>query len=356
MPDVALVSGFWSQNIGNAYFNVGGKYILEQVLGAEGVRFIQDQPAYCTFHKQSTGNPRNDISLLKYLDVDYVVLQGPMLTKNFRHIWGDAFAEYKKRNIRVILLGAAFFKFSDEEVNAALDFLKEYPPAIITTRDHATYERIQNAAPFTYDGIDSAFFVPDAYKPFKLSIDPYVTLNFDRFPEPTITLDRQPGANDLANGFSWGGHRWDLKIPKLQNWCSHQGKWQAYIGAKLDCRRLPSEIADYRVIRPEHRFNPHVAWKIYKQPNAIASDEPFTYFTVYANTSLTLADRVHACVATLAYGNPAMLFTPSPRSRLFDRLDLSDIRLKPVELAPERLREEKGQLLDFMKKAISQIG
>jgi len=356
MADVALVSGFWGQNIGNAYFNVGGQYILQQAFGTEGVRFIQDQPAYRTFHNQSKGNPRNDVNLLRYLDVDYVVLQGPMLTKNFRHIWSDAFSEYQRRGVRVILLGAAFFKFTDEEFRATLDFLKEFPPVIISTRDRATYELVKDAAPYTYDGIDSAFFAPDAYRPFNLAIEPYITVNFDRFPEPTITLDGPQGANDGTTEYEWGGHYWRLKVPKLQSWCSHKGKWQSYIGAMMDRRRLPTELAGYRVIRPEHRFNPHITWKIYKQPNAVASDEPYTYFTVYANTRLTLADRVHACVATLAYGNPAMLFTPSPRSQLFDRLGLSEIRNRPVELPSDQLLEEKTRLLDFMKDSVRKTG
>lgn len=106
------------------------------------------------------------------------------------------------------------------------------------------------------------------------------------------------------------------------------------------------------ILRPEHRFNPHVTWKIYKQINAVASDEPFTYFNVYAHTVLTLSDRVHACVATLAYGNPAMLFTPSLRSALFDRLGLSEIRQRPVVLDPAQLRLEKDREMEFLRAAV----
>ncbi len=353
MPRVALVSGFWGQNIGNAFFNVGGKFILEQIFGPDSVRFIQDQPAYRTFHNQAKGNPRHDLNLLKYLDVDVVALQGPMLTVNFRHIWADAFAEYKRRNVRVILLGAGLFKFTDEEIRAAREFVGEYPPLLISTRDRETFEAIKDLVPHTYCGIDSAFFAPDACPALPLTIEPYIVLNFDRFPEPTITEGRaaDPDAQRIRN-IQWQGHQWTLATPRIQQWFSLQGKWQAYLGHLLDRRRLPAELSGYKVVRPEHRFNPHVTWKIYKQPNAVASDEPFTYFTIYGNTQLTLADRVHACVATLAYGKPAMLFTPSPRARLFDRLGLSDIRHRPVELSRDRLAEEKDALLAFIRKAV----
>jgi hypothetical protein len=127
------------------------------------------------------------------------------------------------------------------------------------------------------------------------------------------------------------------------------------LGAMLDFRRLPSKIDDYLILRTHHRFNPHITWKIYSQPNAVASDEPFTYFTVYAGSEMTLSDRVHACVATLTYGKPAMLYHPTPRARLFERLDLSSIRQGPVSLNQDRLEEERQAELDFLRSAIEKI-
>jgi len=76
---------------------------------------------------------------------------------------------------------------------------------------------------------------------------------------------------------------------------------------------------------------------------------------VSANTCLTLGDRVHACVITLAYGNPAMLFTPSPRSRLFDRVGLNDIRTKPVTLDLDYLEVERTKEIEFLKNTIASL-
>ena len=53
-PRVALVSGFWGQNIGNAFFNLGGHWVLRQIFGDTQIAFIQDQPGYRTFHRQKT--------------------------------------------------------------------------------------------------------------------------------------------------------------------------------------------------------------------------------------------------------------------------------------------------------------
>lgn len=163
-PRVALVSGFWGQNIGNAFFNVGGKWILEDVFQDGDVAFIQDQPGYRTFHNQARGNPPNDFGLLRYLKVDYIVLQGPMLTQTFRSLWESTFRKLRARGTHIILLSAAFFRYTREEIDAVRAFLREFRPAIISTRDRESYELLSGCSDHLYDGIDSAFFVPDAYQ------------------------------------------------------------------------------------------------------------------------------------------------------------------------------------------------
>ncbi len=353
---VALVSGFWGQNIGNAFFNVGGKWILEQVFPDAIVNFIQDQPGYRTFHDQRKGNPPNDIVLLRFLDIDWLVLQGPLFTVHFRALWEPTFRALRARGTKILLLGAALFRYTPEEVEQTRRFLAEYPPAILCTRDVDTYDALKDVCAWSYSGLDSAFFAPKAYQPFPLQIEPYVTVNFDRFPEPRFRLDGDIALHGTSSHrFRALGHEWSATSPRLLERLADTGKWQAYIGALLDFRRLPNVLAGYRVIRPEHRFNPHVTWKIYQRPGAIASDEPFTYFTVYSNTSLTLSDRVHACAITLAYGKPAMLFNPSPRARLFERLGLARIRQEPVFLPQQQLEAERSAQLAFLHQAMHEI-
>jgi hypothetical protein len=47
-----------------------------------------------------------------------------------------------------------------------------------------------------------------------------------------------------------------------------------------------------------------------------------------------------------------MLFTPSPRSRLFERFDLGNIREAPVTLDEDLLEAEKRAELDFLRGAV----
>jgi Polysaccharide pyruvyl transferase len=348
-PRVALVSGFWGQNIGNAFFNVGGKWILEQIFGQGEVDFIQDQPGYRTFHNPASGNPQNDVGYLQYLDIDYIVLQGPVLSEYIAELWAPTLTALTKRGTKVILTGAAFFKFSDRELAGARRFLDRFPPALISTRDSRSYSILESwdlGLPL-YDGLDSAFFAPKAYSPFKTTGVDYYAFNFDRYPEPTINL----GDNVTQRGvrFEVDGVTWNMSTPKTISRLAHRSKVQAYLGHALDRRKLPSELNGRKIIRPEHRFNPHMSYKIYQHPNAVASDEPWTYFTIYANSRLTLADRVHACVITLAYGKPAMLFTPSPRSVLFERIGCGDIRDRPVSLDPGQLEDERQKELAWLQ-------
>ena len=351
-PRVALVSGHWAQNIGNAFFNIGGKWILEQMFGEGQVEFIQDQPGYRTFHNQLKGNPAGDVEYLRLLDLDYIVLQGPLLTVGFPHLWETTFKALTERGTKIILLGSAFFKFRDAEFAAARAFLERYKPALISTRDSNSYNILKDwdlGVPL-FDGMDSAFFAPKAYSPFKVAGEQYYAFNFDRYPEPTVKLGEMDPQADAS--FEADGAAWNLYTPQMVSKLAHRSKVQAYLGHLLDRRKLPAELNGRMIVRPEHRSNPHMTYKIYQHPNAVCSDEPWTYFTVYANSALTLADRVHACVATLAYGNPAMLFTPSPRAALFERVGAGDIKKHPVRLDMDHLEQERSGQVEWLRAHI----
>lgn len=354
---IALVSGGWGQNIGNAFFNVGGKFVLDSVFSDDRVQYFQDQPGYRTFNKQARGNPKNDVGLLKYLDVDVIVLQGPVFSKHFRRLWGETFKCLKRRGTKIILLSAAMFRYTNEEIEINRAFLAEIEPSILCTRDLPTYEAFKDMVPFSYAGIDSGFFAPEAYKPFSLTLPPFVAVNYDRFPEPWIRIVPE---NDALHGifdseFIALGFKWGLRYPKFLERLAGKGKLQSYFGNMLDWRRLPDKVDGFLIVRPEHRDNPHIGWKVYKHCNSFAWDEPFTYFTVYASSSLTLSDRVHACVATLAYGNAAMMYRHTRRAYLFDRLNLGDIGQRPVRVDQSVLEKEKRELLEFLKNSIQKL-
>lgn len=353
-PRVALVGGQWAQNVGNAFFNLGGEYVLQQVFGPGSVGFFQDQPNYRTLHNKFNGNPKNYVDFVRDLDIDYLVLQGPVLNGWMRVSWEETFKALRAKGVKIILLSCAFFKFRESEISAVKSFLEEYPPALISTRDNRSYEILKDWIPDVpkYNGIDSGFFLNRCVVPFRTRSDsPYVAINFDRYPEPSLSL-QDPGSKYNSRRIEIEGRTYFASVPKFLDKYAHKGKIIGYFADLFDRRKLPGEFDGRRIVRPEHRFFPHVTHKIYRQPNATASDEPWTYINIYANAEFTLSDRVHACVATLAFGHPAMLFTPSPRAALFGRLGLEAIREQLVELDLSRLREEQDAEIAWLREKL----
>jgi hypothetical protein len=352
---IALVSGGWGQNVGNAFFNIGGLHVLRRLFPDHNVQFIQDQPGYWTFNR-SRINPRNYWGLLKYLNIDYIVLQGPVFSLALPKLWDDTLCELYKRGGKVIYLSSSLFRYTDDEVLVAKKFLRKFPPAFMSTRDAVSYDKLKGYCDKSYNGICSAWFVPDVYTPPSLDCDPYIAVNFDRRPEPKIVVSSGAGRHDyVVNHESLS---LDICFPKVIDAFSKNGKASAYIGAFLDRRKLPGSVGGYVLVRPEHRTNPYFNWKIYGRPNGIASDEPYTYFTTYANAELTLTDRVHACLITLAYGKPAMLFTSSPRSHLFARMGLmgrDGIKKVPVLLDKKILENEKSEEIKSLSHIVQSL-
>lgn len=353
-PRVALVGGQWAQNVGNAFFNLGGEYVLSRVFGDDAVGFFQDQPNYRTLHNKHKGNPKNYVDFVQHLDIDYLVLQGPVLNAWMRDSWEDAFRILKAKGVKIILLSCAFFKFRDSEIAAVKKFLEEYPPALISTRDDRTYGIIKDWLPDVpkYDGIDSGFFLNRCVKPFKTRKDsPYMAMNFDRYPEPEI-METMPPEKFKSIPVEIEGKQRYLAVPKFLDKYAHAGKIKGYFADLTDRRKLPEFYEGRMIVRPEHRFFPHVTHKIYRNANSTASDEPWTYINIYANADFTLSDRVHACVATLAFGSPAMLFTPSPRSALFGRVGLEDVKNKMVTLDLDYLHDEQEKEIAWLKTVV----
>ena len=116
MKKVAFIGGYWAPNIGNAFFNLGAEYVLKQVFGEENVTMVFDQPAYITQWNTNKGNPPWAIDYWSHLNVDYVVLLGPVITKAFLNIWKPTLDKLKERGIGYMILSAGMMKYDDEVI------------------------------------------------------------------------------------------------------------------------------------------------------------------------------------------------------------------------------------------------
>lgn len=341
MTSIGLVHGFWGQNVGNAFFNLGGAHLLEEA--GHDVKLTRDQPAYATFRNEAKGNYANSFDLIGHLDVELVVLQGPLFTRNFLNIWEPTLRLLKRRGIEWAALACAFRSYTREEERVAAEAFKIHRPLFLSTRDSASSERLRNLEPSTRSGVCSAFFLNKAYQPAGISeVAPYVAFTFDHFPEPTLVEGEGP--------IRFAGKQFQPDFPKIGLAAARRTKAHAMASRLLDRRKMPTDIAGRTILRPDHRTSPHLPAKIYRAPNAVASDEPWTYLSVYAGAELTYSDRVHACVAALSYGNQAMLFNPTTkRSSLFDAVGAEQIAEKPVAVSQSRLDEEYGNAVEFLR-------
>lgn len=348
---VAYIGGYWSTNVGNGFFNLGADYVLKQVFGNDNVNMVADQSAFVPGWKRAKGNIPWAVNYWEHLDVDYVVLLGPILSRIFLPIWKETLDKLKARGIRYMILSAGMMKYDDAVIEEIKAYFKENPPYVITTRDRKMYETFKDSVPHIYDGICYAFFVPDAYKPFKTDFGKTIAVNFDKIDEPRIFLDQPDQKADKT--FEFDGHRFGMRFQGLSGLGLKTDRFTdaiIYALSPLPRGKRPDTLGEYTILRPDHRFNPMFIRKVYRYANSFCADIPHTYANIYANADLTVSDRVHACALTLAYGNSAYLLAKTGRDGLLSRVGAEEITDHPVRIDLENLKKEKNQLLAWLKQ------
>lgn len=342
MPTAALAFGYWSQNIGNAFFQVGGHALLERVFGRDGVTLIQDVPAHWTLNRKARGNPERWWDVTSKVKADYVFFQGPSLDRNVHQALDATFGALADRGVEPVLLSTGFMEYSSEEAMVARELISRHRIRHVITRDQRTFDTLGSVASFS--GIDSAFFLPWALKPATLTGPPYIALAFERMVEPVATIEAIVGSSG-----SGGRSLRSSAVDRILNASGQKSQALAYLVQAFGPRAVRNSYGGLDVVRPVHRTNPaHVA-KMFRHVNAIASDEPYTYCSVYANATLTLTDRVHACVATLAFGGRAMMLFPTGRNALLERVGVQFPMNEPISIDPAYLAEERNSELDYLR-------
>jgi hypothetical protein len=348
---IGVLAGYWSTNIGNSFFQLGALHVLQKALPQDDVFLINDQPGYWNRRK---GNPPTSLVLAECLKLDFVVLSGPVFKPEFPQILGQTLRRLHQRDVGIVVLSAGMMDYSPAAIRDYRRWISDSPPVVFTTRDSETYERLQDLARFSYDGIDTAFFVSDLHRASRLELGDYIVFNFDKWPEPDITISEVSDRNSGKTGFQFQSKHWDLRFPRIRTGLANRFWFYRYVDAFLP-ERLASEVGGFKIIRTEHRFNPTLIRKTYKGSSSFSSDIPQSYLDLYANCAATFSNRVHACVASMAYGNEAMLFSHTPRARLLERVGAETIRSRPTGVDPERISQEKAGLIEFLRGAFAQL-
>jgi hypothetical protein len=349
---IAHILGGWSQNIGNAFFQLGGLWALQKAAPDAEVVLIGEKPGYPSYWNLRGGNPANSMDVTQYLDVDYIILMGPIFRPETEKIWGPSLERLMANGTRLILLGIGAMQYASDDLQRYQTFLKRYKPFILTSRDSLTCQNLGGLADHAYDGIDMGFFVPEVYAPKSRLQDTrdLAVLNFDMMPEPRITLDDKPFKKgcDYDRQFEFAGLSWKVNFPPLRTYLSDRSRMTMFIEGSLFKGNAVTEIGKYHILRTDHRVHPIYAHKTYRYPNVLVNDTPYPYLDCYRAAELTLSSRVHACVAALAYGNHAMLFSKTPRSKLLERVGMTEIGQRPEKVDLALLDEEKKHLVKFL--------
>lgn len=356
MTRIAHILGGWSQNIGNAFFQLGGEWVLRQALPDARIMLISEQPGYPSYWNPKGGNPANSLDLPSLLEVDYLVLMGPMFRDETEAIWGNALERALSKGTRLVLLGIGAMNYREDSFLQYRRFLQRYPPYILVSRDHETYERLGDLATHACSGIDLGFFMSNVYEPLGFGKDQqrFLALSFDEGPEPRIALDpetptRRDSDERFCRAFEFEGGTWQASFPRIRTLLARRSRYGMFLEGVLFSGNCIDRIGEFIVLRPDHRPHPIIARRTYRYPHVICSDTPYIYAETYSRAALTLTNRVHACVAALCYGRPAMLFSETPRVRLLDRLGLGEITLHPMTLPKEQLNSEKAGVVAFLK-------
>ena len=354
---VAYCTGFWCTNIGNGFFSLGVEYVLKKLLGEKDVTVVSDLQTYTTSYGKRLYIDKNQLEYISSLDVDYIVLAGPVISRYFIYLWKDILIKLQKRGIGYMILSAGIMKLNSQEKQEIKEFFKEYPPYAFSSRDETAYDEFGSFAKHAYNGICFSFFVPEYYSPSGLSgMDPYVVYNFDKIDEPVI-WKAEKESEECSKQFTYNGAIYKISYPK----------WLTMISAKTDrftdaliyirsffpAGKRKNNLGDYTIVRTDHRFHTHFRKKIYQRQNSYVADLPYGYLNLYANAELTLSDRVHACAVTLAFGHSAMLFAKTSRHGLLDRVGADGICDNPVKLDLEKLEKEKRDMVDWLNKILS---
>jgi hypothetical protein len=315
MPKTILYCGYgWATNIGNAFIDFGVQYALEKVASDANVQLVSNSAGWFR-HQYDTRIPsfknkaKNTFDIRTLVMADFCLLGGALFSTLWFKINQSLYDHLVKTQMKVIIYGGGGGNDQNPNENEQVrEYLKNLNLFGFISRDRQTFNSFSDIAEYCYDGIDCGFFVNNYLSPIKLTLKDFVIITFDHIDEPSFEITK--------------------KIIRLYHAPWDLGRIETIIKSPLKSKNLMVE-------------------------NDMISDYPNDYLNLYANCTETYSDRVHACVATLAYGNKARYYGKSPRSFLFERVGLDTINSELVSLDKEYLDSEKEKQLAFLAKIIN---
>ena len=292
--------------------------------------FMIDSPIKRHFNK--SGLFKNKLIDVRYIySADLFVFSGPIIGGNFMEHYGHLIKYLKKNNKEYALLSI----HCDPELSMdIIKFLKKYPPILFSSRDNETYEILNDISKHSFKGICNAFFCSLLFPSAISKNQKYITTSFYQKKEPKISFSLD------KNG------EISIQTLNVNNLLDFENSFIKHFEFLFNSQ---SHHLNYKIIRLNHDISERFNYKKIGKNNTYISHNPYTYINLYSGTSLTIADRVHACVPTLSYGSPCYFDHSTVRSRLFNAAQLN-IQNKIIYPPKKKdLIEKYNRYVSFLK-------
>lgn len=302
---IGLYCGLWPINIGNAFFEYGVKATLRLAYPDCEIYHIGGTTHWlinrAASHYDINNLKGNSFEIGEVADVDIIVFAGMSMCKEFVDNNGISFVKAAKRGVATLLLGTGAAFYTEDEANYYADFLNSLSRYAVITIDDDTFNLFKDKLRNISTGIDSAFFLPEYYTPPRLELPAYDVVNFD-------SVETPPQISHSADHIIYTHHN----------------------------------ILDIK----QNHIN---------KPNTLISGVPEDYLALYSQVNEAHSDRVHACVATLAYRNKARLYNNTPRKSLFSKLQVDKITEQVVSLDMDLLNQLKKEQVNQVRILIREL-
>lgn len=307
--------GAWATNIGNAFIDLGSICALQKAVRRSQIALSSNlsrgflsrgffSVRSRIFDGAITDSTKNLFDFKEFAKAEYFVFSGSLLNPQ----WLDLTFPKRllQKNVKIILNGVGGSLYTKEEFEKVTHYLNQIKPYAFISRDEVAFKHYSGIAEYSFNGIDCGFFVKDYFLPVPIDLTGYITLTFDRIDPPKINQK-------------------DRKVIRPHHSC-----W--------------SQAGFLKKLRSKYGFT---------RENTLISDLPQDYLNIYSSTEETHADRVHACVPTLAFGKPARLYINTPRTALFDRINAGTIGKKLTSASLERISSEKKKEIKFLSEVLN---
>lgn len=322
-------------NIGDGFYQSTLLKILSRLCPHAKIIPIDGPTQRCFKLSNSSILYKNVFDIRKYFSADLWVFSGPILGAGFTERYAPIIEKITKSGGKYMLLSVAAPHICNHWTEIK-KILYKYPPIAFSSRSQFAYERYGNTVDDSYNGVCTAFFSSLVFDTPISNIEKNIACSIYSRLEPTINF-KIKNENIEYDSVC-------IKEKKTIFW--------RYLRHSEWVYTLPKQINGYRIIRPVHDLSYKFSHLNFGKPNSFISYDPYAYFSLYSKVDLTVSDRVHACVVTLSYGNPAVLVGQWDRADLFSRMNIKKQGTCMLPPGKDKLQQEYIQFTDWLRRRL----